>query len=66
MLVQLQTALGEVDAQRRTVTDASTLVFVPACAVSNILIMKHNRDDTRISYCFLALVPVCRQNTQVR
>lgn len=53
MPLQLQTALGEVDAKRCTVTDASILVFVPACVVSNILIIKHSRDDTRISYCFL-------------
>lgn len=46
-LVRLQRALGEVAADRQTVTDASIPVFVPVCAV---LIMTHNRDDTRISY----------------
>lgn len=31
-------------------TNASILVFVPAHAILNVLIMKHNRDDTRISF----------------
>lgn len=50
MPVRLQMALGEVHAERQTVTNASILVFVPARAVSNVLIMQHNRDDTRIFY----------------